>query len=145
MSKAQPQMRFLARCLLAGEAARNRTAAQTAPAIFSVFEKLRPRLTTLMGDTGFCALLARALAAAVEEVPSLGALQVNEAGDLQVPAGSDVQVTLDNRGEGSIVLLARLLTLLTALVGEDLTLRLLREIWAEELLNNTGFNAGYRK
>jgi hypothetical protein len=44
--------------------------------------------------------------------------------------------------EGCVVLLAQLLGLLVAFIGEHLTLRLVREVWSKLSLNNLDFSEG---
>jgi hypothetical protein len=50
----------------------------------------------------------------------------------------------DDIFEGRVVLLAQLLGLLVAFIGEDLTLRLVREVWPKLSLNNLDFGKGYK-
>jgi len=135
-------MRFLARCLLAEEVAKSKASKPQMLVLVSVCEKLRPHLVNLMGNTGFHALVSRALAPAAEEVPALRALQFNEHGVLQGPHESKIPIEPDLNAEGSIVFLAQLLSLLVTFIGEDLTLQLLREIWPKLLLSKLGLHAG---
>jgi hypothetical protein len=44
--------------------------------------------------------------------------------------------------EGSVILLSQLLGLLVAFIGEDLTLRLVREIWPKVPLSDLDFSKG---
>jgi len=136
MSRVSPEMRNFARRLIVCEANGNKSLKTKAADAFNVCEKLRPSLATLMGDGGFRALLARALALATAEVPWLRAVQVKPDGALggleELPAHLD----LDRFFEGRVVLLAQLLGLLVAFIGEDLTLRLVREVWPKAPLND---------
>jgi hypothetical protein len=136
MSRVSPEMRKFAKCLIVYEANGNKSIHTNAPEAFSVCEKLRPQLATLMGKGGFRALLARALALASVEVPWLRAVHVKPDGALggleQLPA----QLDLDKFFEGRVVLLAQLLGLLVAFIGENLTLRLVREVWPKAPLND---------
>ena len=50
----------------------------------------------------------------------------------QLPA----QLDLDKFFEGRVVLLAQLLGLLVAFIGENLTIRLVREVWPKAPLND---------
>ena len=136
MSQATPQVRDLAERLIAYEAAGNKSSGKTTPAAVPVCEKLRPHLATLMGQTGFRALLARALARAEREVPSLRAVQVKADGSLEGSDELEGQVDPEEIFEGGVVLLAQMLGLLVAFIGEKLTLRLVREIWPKLLLND---------
>ena len=82
-----------------------------------------------MGEGGFRALLARALALAAAEVPWLRAVQVKADGTLAGWEELPAQLDPDEYLEGRVVLLAQLLGLLVAFIGEKLTLRLMREVW----------------
>ncbi len=111
----------LAERLLAYETAT--TASKTAPkggaAVFRVCEKFRQVLGIFLGNSGFRELLSRALALSAEEASQLSAVHVDPDGTLQGVSG----------GEGEVVLVANLLTLLVTFIGEALTLRMLQEAW----------------
>jgi len=125
MLAATPKLRRLARRLLAEAASRKRREAKESAASFSVCEKLRQPLSTLAGVAGFRALLARALAIAVDEVPWLKTVHLNADGSL---AGLDEgQLSEAELAEGEAVLLAQLVGLLVTFIGESITLRLLHE------------------
>jgi hypothetical protein len=131
MNRATPRMLGLARDLLAFEMSRNKSVGTKAPATFHVVEKLRPHLANLMGIGGFHALLSRALVLASVEIPWLGAVRVKADGTLE---GFDrVYAQLDPAEflEGRVVTLAQLLELMVALIGPNLTSRLVGEIWPE--------------
>jgi hypothetical protein len=102
------------------------------PAAFPAVETLRPKLTSLLGNTGFHALLSRALARAAQEVPSLRTVQLKADGSLE----PDAQVDPREFAEGRVSLLAHLLELLVAFIGEALTLRLMREVWPKLPVND---------
>lgn len=106
------------------------------PAAFHVCEKLRPQLATLMGSTGFRALLSRALALANSETSSLRTVHVLADGSLAGLDALEAQVDPDEVVEGSVVLLAQLLGLLVAFIGEPLTTRMVREVWPKLPLND---------
>jgi hypothetical protein len=136
MSEAPPQIRNLAERLIAHETRGNKSSGTRTPAAFPVVEKLRPKLATLIGDAGFRALLSRALARAKAGVPSLRAVQVEADGALRGLAGLEAQADPREIAEGRVVLLAQLLGMLVAFIGEDLTLRLVREVWPKFSLNS---------
>src|ERR1700737_1438735 len=119
MSRATPQMRDLSQCLIAYETKENKSSETKTPGTFLVGEKLRPHLTTLMGNAGFRALLSRALALANAEVPWLGAVHVKADGSLEGLAELEAQVDPEEMAEGSVVLAARLLGLLVVLFGKN--------------------------
>src|ERR1035438_10931450 len=104
MSQSTPQMRDFAERLLACETGENKSSGTKTPAVFPVCEKLRPHLATLMGNTGFRALLSRALVRAEADVPSLRAMQVNADGSLAGLNEPEVQVDPEDRAKGSVVL-----------------------------------------
>ena len=142
MSRATPKMRVFAERLIAFETTVNNSSKTKTPAAFIVDEKLRPHLTTVMGNVGFRALLSRALALANAEVPWLRAVHVKADGSLEGLGDLEAQVKPEEIAEGKIVLLAQLLGLLVAFIGENLTLWLVREAWPELSLNGLDLVAG---
>lgn len=118
------QTRDLAQRLLANEIAAGKTSAPTEFAAFGVCERLRHPLITLMGVSGFRALLSRALKLAKAEAPSLGTVQVAADGSLQGLDGLRPQVEADDAGEAGIMVITQLLGLLVRVVGEAATLQL---------------------
>ena len=95
-----------------------------------------------MGNGGFRALLSRALALANAEVPWLRAVQVKADGSLEGLEELHAQLDPDEFFEGRVVLLAQLLGLLVAFIGENLTLRLVREVWPKVPLDDLDFGNG---
>jgi len=139
MSQDPSQMRDFAARLIAYEARAGNSSRTPAASGFPVIENLRPHLAVLMGITGFRALLSRALARAEAEVPWLRTVQVKADGSL---AGFDeqaAQVDPEDAAEGGVALLAQLLELLATFIGENLTRRLMREIWPAVVLNDSTF------
>ncbi len=129
MSRATPKMRDFAERLIAYETRGNKSSETKPAAIFLVCEKLRPNLANLMGNAGFRALLSRSLALANAEVPWLRAVHVKSDGSLEGLNELEAQVAPDEFFEGKVVLLAQMLGLLEAFIGENLTLRLVSEVW----------------
>lgn len=142
MSRATPEMRRFARCLIVCETTGNNPAATTAPTAFPVPEKLRQPLTVLMGGGGFQALLARALALATAEVRWLRTLQVKSDGTLEGVEALHARIDPAEFREGRVELLAQLLGLLVAFIGSNLTLRLVGEIWPQVLRNDLELDNG---
>lgn len=145
MSQVTPAMRVLARRLLVIEA-RNRDesddAAVSGEAALRVFEKMRVHLTKLIGVTGYQALVARALALARTNLPSLGGtVRVTADGALARGDAAAEGRTADEAAEGYGEILTHLLSLLTAFVGGDLTLRLMRDVWSEASLSEKDSDA----
>jgi hypothetical protein len=137
-------MRDFAKRLMAYEMRGHQSSGQKIPAPFHAGEKLRPQLAILMGNGGFQALLSRSLALARAEVPWLRAVHVKSDGSWE---GLDepklgTQVDPDEIFEGRVVLLAQLLGLLVAFIGENLTLRLVQEAWPKMSLKNLGSKKG---
>lgn len=135
-------MREFAERLIAFETTVNNSSKTKTPAAFLVDEKLRPHLTTVMGNVGFRALLSRSLALANAEVPWLRAVHVKADGALEGLDELEAQVKPEEFAEGKIVLLAQLLGLLVAFIGENLTLWLVREAWPELSLKGLNLGAG---
>jgi hypothetical protein len=133
-------MRDLSQCLIAYETRGNKSSETKTPAACLVGEKLRPHLATLMGNVGFRALFLRALALANGEVPCLRAVHVKADGSLEGLDDLEAQVHPDEIFEGCVVLLAQLLGLLVAFIGENLTLRLVRDVWPKLSLNDFDFS-----
>jgi len=140
MSQATLQMRSFAERVLACEThGRKPAEAQTSDA-FQVFDKLRPHLATLMGNGGFRALLSRALVLANAEVSWLSAVHVKADGSLEGLEELHGQLDPAVFFEGGVALLARLLGLLVAFIGENLMVSLVREVWPKVSLNNFDLN-----
>ena len=145
MSRATPQTRDFAERLIDYETRDNKSAETKIPAACLVSEKLRPHLATLMGNGGFRALLSRSLALAHTDAPWLRAVQVKADGSLEGWDEPVAQVDPDEIFEGCVVLLAHLLGLLVAFIGENLTLHLVREVWPKLSLNDLDFGKGDKK
>jgi len=125
MNRATPEMRALAKQLIACEALdacealENKSTAGKIPPDLDVGAKLRPHLATLM------------LALSHGEIPWLRAVRVNADGSLEGMEAIQGQLDPTKLIEGLVVLLAQLLGLLLALIGPSLTARLGREIWPQ--------------
>jgi hypothetical protein len=109
---------------------------------FHACEKLRPHLATLMGSGGFHALLLRALALAKSEVAWLHAVHVKADGTLEAFHEFEAQVSAEEMTNGCVILLAELLGLLVAFIGEDLTLRMVRDVWPKQSFDDLEFGNG---
>ncbi len=126
-----PKARAIAQQLLAYEAvAGNPSEADTPPA-FRVSEKLRRPLSTLAGSVGFRVLLARALTLAKGHGEGLDAVQVNPDGTLHLDPQGVSGLRNDRDREAGILLIAQLLGLLEVFIGENLTLRLVVDVWPD--------------
>ena len=120
--------RDLARNLIARESDSSTTSLQTEPASVRVYERLRRQLGAPIGADGFHSLAARALALARSESPRLGAVQVMANGGLRGLGEIGSPTNPDDDGEAGIVLIAQLLGLFLALLGEATTLRLIEDL-----------------
>jgi hypothetical protein len=132
-------MRDFAERLIAYETRGNKSSETKTSVAFLVGEKLRPQLATLMGNVGFRALLSRALALSNAEVPWLRAVHVKADGSFEGLDELGAQVDPEDIFEGRVVLLAQLLGLLVSFIGENLTLRLVRDVWPKLPLNDLDF------
>jgi len=135
-----PEMRDLARRLLACEAVAGKTSESAESVLLRVYEKLRQSLGAFAGVDGFQSLAFRALTQAKSEAPGLWAVQIAEDGSLQglgelKPQQAEFEPQLgsdkDQASEGGVILIARLLSLLLMFLGEALTLSLLRNAWPD--------------
>jgi hypothetical protein len=144
MNRATPQMRKFATRLISIETGENESSATVTPSAFYIFEKLRPPLATLMGHGGFRALLSRALLLAQSEVTWLRTVHVESDGSLEGLAEQFARLDPDKFLEGRFILLAQLLGLLVAFIGESLTLGMVRDVWPKARLNDWDFGKGVK-
>ena len=141
MNRPKPKMREFARQLIAYETRRGSSEAKS-PAAFLVCAKLRPQLATLMGNGGFRALLSRALVLANADAVWLRPVQVKADGSLERMDERTGQSSAKEIAEGGEILVARLLGLLEDFIGEDLTVRLVRDVWPQLSTNEHEFDEG---
>ena len=125
-----PKARDLALRLLAHADVAGKTSEPTEFAAFVVCERLRQPLITLAGLAGFRSLLSRALTLARADAPDLSAVQVAADGSLK---GLDELASQaeEEAQEGGVVLITQLIGLLLTFIGNDLTLRLVQDVWPE--------------
>ena len=142
MNRANPPMQNFATLLTTYETGENKSSDAKLPGAFQIIHELRPHLATLMGEGGFRALLARALTLAGAEVPWLRAVHVKADGALAGVEELRAQLGRDEFFECGVVLLTQLLELLVTFIGENLTLRLVREVCPKVSLNELGFSSG---
>jgi len=120
--------RDLARSLVASEADASATSLHAEPATVRVYERLRRHLGSAVGVDGFRALASRALALAKSESPQLSAVQITASGALRGLGEVESQTDADEDGEAGIILIAQLLGLFLAFLGEATTLRLIEDL-----------------
>jgi len=123
-----PNTRALARSLLATEADEGSANAQSEPVTARVYEKLRHLLCRPVGTESFHALASRALMLAKSESPRLRAVHVSADGRLHGLIGVESQANTDQDGDGGVILIAQLLGLFLAFLGEATTLRLIQDL-----------------
>ena len=126
---APPNLKELAKRLLADEARADKRNGANQPAAFCICEKLRQPLGKLLGIAGFRALFSRALALANGEVAWLRALHIKADGSLE--GLDELEAELEDKEivEGEVVLVARLLELLITFIGAALTVRIIQDGW----------------
>jgi hypothetical protein len=95
-----------------------------------------------MGRTGFRTLLSRALALANADDAWLRTVHVNEDGSLAGFDGHEATADPAEMAESSVVLVSQLLGLVVAFVGENLTTRMVRELWPKLPLTDVPFDKG---
>ena len=134
MGTPQESMRQLAHRLLAVEAANECATDAPVNEAVRVCEKLRISLIRLAGSEGFASLLRRTLALARVEVPALERVTVNPDGSMQGLEELAADGT-DGAADAPVVITAHLLGLLVTFIGESLTLRLVREAWPGQSLD----------
>ena len=130
-------MRLLAERIIASEKLAYKKSGQTqGPIVADVCTKLRPILGMLIGNGGYRVLLLRSLALATVEAPILKAASITDDGALILRSNS---TSSDQKklNEGSVVLVAHLLGLLNAFIGEALTEQFMREAWPRVSFRNS--------
>ncbi len=144
MNRATPKIRDWAESLIAYETSltSGESCDAVTPSLFSTAEKLRPHFAALMGSVGFRALLTRALSLAAADVSWLRAVQVTADGGCEELAPAEGQPDPEKIAEGRVAVLAQLLGLMVAFIGEGLTLRLLSEVWPGLSLDGLDLGAG---
>jgi hypothetical protein len=120
--------RDLARSLVASETDASTKFLQTEAATVRVYERLRRQLGSSVGVDGFQALASRALALAKAESPALNAVQIAADGGVSGLGGVESQADAGKDGESGILLIAQLLGLFLAFLGEATTLRLIEDL-----------------
>jgi hypothetical protein len=144
MSRLTPSVRDFAQRVVAYESKGNKAKAK-ASAACPACERLRPHFSTLVGNAGFHALLSRALALAGADVRWLRTLRVNAAGSLEGFDKVHAQLHPAELLKGRVVLVAQLIGLLVAFIGEGLTMRLVREVWPKVQFDDLDAGQGRRK
>ena len=140
MPETSPAARVLARRVLRHEAGGRAEPAALAEAAERADARLRGRLASLIGPTGYTTLVARAMHLAQAEVPALERVTVDalapgaEGGLHGVREFAEFARASGDAGAaeaGLSAILAHVIGLLVTFIGEDLALRLIRDAWPE--------------
>jgi hypothetical protein len=134
MRQVAPSVQALARWLMAQQCDESEASEIGEAAALYPFAKLRLHLVKLIGVAGFQALLARAMALAKPEMSWLQGVVVRADGFLE-RVDPPIEDSEETR-KGYTVLLAQLLGLLVTFIGEDMTVRLVRDVWPDAPVNN---------
>jgi len=129
MRRTTAETRAFAQRLIACERGGLGASEKTVPTALVICTKLQPGLASLMGDSGFRAVMSRALTLAKVEFPALASLQITTNDDRTDLYEYEPGVVPEDVADGGVVLLAQLLGLLGAFIGEGLTERIVRGIW----------------
>lgn len=124
MSTVSSEIQDLAHHLLAFEEANDNPSDARAKVAAQVIAELRLRLIKLAGVDGFRSLLSRALTLAKAEGHFLDMVHVRADGSLEGFDGIEQSHGAEAARQAGIVLVARLLELLVAFIGQPLTLYL---------------------
>jgi hypothetical protein len=134
-------MKNLAVWLVSREAAALESHDAPVQMIFGVCEKLCTVLSAMMGVDGCRSVMARALAMTHIEGHWLSAIRLKDDGTLELWSGElAVQEEVLWRG---VALVAQLLGLMAAFVGEAYTLRLVRSVWPEAPVDSLELDADH--
>jgi hypothetical protein len=129
MSPIANSLRDFARRLIVIESRRHDATTTLTAGAVRVCDQLRTSLAKLAGMAGFHSLMSRAVAMAKAEYPAIQGVAVRDDGSLE---GLDSAGTAEGAdGEAGIVIVAQLIGLLVTFIGEPLTMRLVRDVWAD--------------
>ncbi len=134
-------MKTLTQRLIAHEHALGEASDAPGRVAFRVCEKLRLPLSTVTGNAGFHSLLSRALKLAKAESPWLAGVQLRVNGTIAFPPEHEVQLDGAEADRAGQALVSQLVDLLTAIIGEALALRLIKNAWPTAPLDDSKFKA----
>lgn len=125
-----PSIMELARQLLSFEATQCPGQDTSGRAIENIYIKLGARLTVLIGQRGFVALVERALHLARRETPTLAALSIDPHPPNNLAGAREVaNVRADDAETPFVGVVAHLIWLLMSFIGEHLSMQLIFGIW----------------
>ena len=122
--------------MLVHEARGDESPKALAAAAERVCQRLGQHAGKAIGVDAFDALFARALSLARPGFPFLGAVSVKPHARFKGLAESVQEQTASQAADAIVAVVATFLALLTAFVGEELSLALLVEAWAESSLDD---------
>ena len=129
MSTPRPSLLRVATAVVATELSRA-SAGHEARVAERIMIRLHEHLGKLIGPAGFDVLLARSLVLARRAHPSLSGCVAGAGGHLSWPEepGGANRASVER---GAVGILSRFFELLAVLIGEDLTMRLVRDVWPD--------------
>src|SRR5215208_7766038 len=139
MRQASPELKNLARRLLAHEAKKSPSPVKLAEALDVCCQRLHKGLDPLIGGGGFRALLDRALYLAKKEQSWLNGVGIEDYPGCEFKAlreamnGKEPAVI----NETFTVILANVIWLLVTFIGEDIALGLIEEAWPDTKIRAT--------
>jgi hypothetical protein len=133
LSRANVAHADLASWLLAKEIGAEANASDQSAAAERVCQKLSQRLSRLFSPAGSQAILSRALHLARAEFAFFEGVHAGTSPEACLVGLSEHARDLeaDDAGKGLVAVLGHLLDLLVGFIGEDLTFRLVREVWPD--------------
>jgi hypothetical protein len=131
MSAAPPAAQGLARQLLLQEAGGQSAPPALAEALERVCQRLHQRMVGLIGRAGFAALFTRALHLAREAHPALAGVAFDDQAEACLRGTHEFAEAREPSevGDALVAILAHFIGLLITFIGEELSMRLIREIW----------------
>jgi hypothetical protein len=135
MRQANAHMLAIAERLAAFEFKENGSAPRVSSPGIAACEKLRAQLSTLMGNAGFGAMLVRSVALAKQRLPEMSELELRSDGTVTELDPAELKANLPALSRSGIFVLAELLGLLVAFIGEPLVVGMVQEIWPKFALS----------
>ncbi len=133
VTTATPTHETLARWLVAAEGGSKEEPPADSASAARVFAKLSQRVARLITPVGSEALIRRAVHLSRSEFPFLATVQVGPSPaaviDRLIEAAATTEVSQGSAG--LVRVLATLVALLESFIGQDLTFRVLRDVWPE--------------
>ena len=139
MTQVSSSATDLARLILGHEAAQAQSGLEVAQIAEQTCRRMRERLAILIGGLGFNSLINRAVNLTRSQMLTLDGVRVDVYGE-QCLVGLQEWAETRDRDEVMLTLVAvfaNFIALLFNFVGEDLSLRLLRDTWPETLGTRT--------